>query len=164
MVDYGLRRYDKFPYIYYDVAYDPADIKHPLKARRDVHNSPLTREEMDTPVAHYLHLNEMWIVNRQLNIWPLHIKSPNEKQALRVIDVFRAIHKHFVHRLTGQDVAHFGEENVRACTASFKHRCENSSQFVHVEERRGMIRLDLLRGRRAFKGLVPAVIDLLKSR
>ncbi|KAF8182296.1 hypothetical protein BJ912DRAFT_1061778 [Pholiota molesta] len=98
---------------------------------------------------------EMVIINKKLHLWPIHLKNNNSWHALRVIDVFRAIYDTYAQPLTPQELAHFGDEYVRRCQPAFMRRCEDSPQFTHVEERRGLLRIDLLRGHRIFKGLVP---------
>ncbi|KAF8963038.1 hypothetical protein BDZ97DRAFT_1068198 [Flammula alnicola] len=46
-----------------------------------------------------------------------------------------------------------GDEYIERCQRAFKQRCEDSSQFTHIEERRGLLRIDILRGRRISKVL-----------
>ena len=155
LVEYALRKRDPYPLITFDAGFDPRDRKYAVKAKRGYHSTPLTREEMDIPVVYSTIIPEMVIVNEKLHLWPIHLKNANPWHTLRIIDVFRAIYDTYAQPLTPQELTHFGKDYIRRCQPAFTQRCQDSSQFTHIEERRGLLRIDLLRGRRIFKGLVP---------
>lgn len=155
LVEFTLRKRDPYPLITFDAGFDPRDRKYPVKAKRGYHSTALTREEMDIPVVYSTIIPEMVIVNQKLHLWPIHLKNPNAWHTLRVIDVFRAIYDTYAQPLTPHELSHFGEDYIRRCQPAFAQRCQDSPQFTHIEERRGLLRIDLLRGRRIFKGLVP---------
>jgi hypothetical protein len=95
-----------------------------------------------------------WIIITcdKLPFWPIQIKQPTN---LRVIDIFRAIYDTYAQPLTQEELVYFGRETIGRCQAAFKLRCEDGPELACVAERRGMLRIDLLRGRRIFKGLYP---------
>ena len=52
---------------------------------------------------------------------------------------------------------YFGRETIKRCEAAFKQRCDDGPELACLAERKGMLRIDLLRGRRIFKGLYPDI-------
>lgn len=97
-------------------------------------------------------VHHITIINRKLDRWPIHIHLPYQ---IRVIDVFRAIHDMYAQPLTHQEMESIGAEAIARCGRAWKQRCEDGPEPTHIEERKGLLRIDLLRGRRIFKGLVP---------
>jgi len=95
-----------------------------------------------------------WIVITcdKLPFWPIQLKQTTN---LQVIDIFRAIYDTYAQPLTQEEFMHFGRATIGRCEAAFKQRCDDGPELACVAERRGMLRIDLLRGRRIFKGLYP---------
>lgn len=93
-----------------------------------------------------------WIVITcdKLSLWPIHLKQTTN---LRVIDIFRAIYDTYSQPLTQEELRYFGRETIERCEAAFKQRCDDGPELACLAERKGMLRIDLLRGRRIFKGL-----------
>lgn len=95
-----------------------------------------------------------WIVITcdKLPLWAIKLKQTTN---LRVIDIFRAIYDTYAQPLTQEELIYFGREAVERCGAAFKQRCDDGPELACLAEKKGMLRIDLLRGRRIFKGLYP---------
>jgi hypothetical protein len=139
--------------IYFDAGFNPRNVpRFAVKAKRGMVYEPLTREEETMGVSTNARMLHMTIVNRKLEKWPIHIVT---QRGIRVIDVFRAIYDTYSQPLTHGELKDFGAEYIDRCKRAFLQRCHDSPEFDHIEERRGMLRIDLMRGRRIFKGLIP---------
>jgi len=115
--------------------------------------TPLTPEERNLLVSNNTIYKRLVIVNRDLAEWPIVIE-PKSGQKIRVIDVFRAVYETYAVPLTKDELARRGPEYIQRCERAFFQRCEDAPEATHFLERQGMTRIDLLRGRRIFKGLV----------
>lgn len=95
-----------------------------------------------------------WIVITcdKLPLWPIKLKQTTN---LRVIDIFRAIYDTYAQPLTQEELMYFGKDTIARCEAAFKQRCDDGPELACLAEKKGMLRIDLLRGRRIFKGLYP---------
>jgi len=151
LVEYDKRRRDPEPLIYFDVGFNPRIPRYAVKAKRGPVHEPLTREEEVMSVSTNAGMMSMTIICKKLQKWPIHLKRSD---ILRVVDVFRAIYDTYSQPLTHQDLKELGEEHIERCRRAFLQRCHDSLEFDHIEERKGMLRIDLLRGRRIFKGLI----------
>lgn len=103
------------------------------------------------PAGLGMHVSEMWIVHKSLPKWPVHVNL----KKIRVIDVFMWIYDEYAEPLTAQELIEIGPEYLQRCRPFFEQRCRDGPSWQHVEEKRGILRVDLLRGRRIFKGLQP---------
>jgi len=97
-------------------------------------------------------INWIIITCDKLPRWPIQLKQATN---LRVIDIFRAIYDTYAIPLTQEELIYFGKEAIGRCEPAFKQRCEDGPELACIAERKGMLRIDLLRGRRIFKGLYP---------
>ena len=152
LVEYEKRKRDSEPLIYFDAGFNPRIPRYAVKAKRGPVYERLTREEEVMRVSTNAGIMSMTIVCQKLPRWPIYIKRSDN---IRVIDVFRAIYDTYSQPLTHQELRDLGEAQIERCRAAFLQRCHDSPEFDHIEERKGMLRIDLLRGRRIFKGLVP---------
>ena len=115
-------------------------------------SSPLSRQDSVMQLSETAFVNWIVITCDKLPFWPIHLKQTTN---LRVIDIFRAIYDTYAQPLTEDELLYFGKETIGRCEAPFKQRCEDGPEFAFAAEKRGMLRIDLLRGRRIFKGLHP---------
>ncbi|KDR83034.1 hypothetical protein GALMADRAFT_238795 [Galerina marginata CBS 339.88] len=152
LIDYATRKRAPEPLIYFDAGFNPRNSKYPVKAKRGLHWSPLTREEETMFVSLGAFISNMVIINKRLEAWPIHIRMSHN---IRIIDVFRAIYDVYAQPLTERELRDCGPEYIQRCERAFLQRCQDGPDFAHNEQRKGMLRIDLLRGRRVFKGLTP---------
>ncbi|KAF8886238.1 hypothetical protein CPB84DRAFT_1787745 [Gymnopilus junonius] len=153
LIEYDKRRHNPDPLVYYDAGFNPRIPRYAVKVRRDLINEPLTREEEVMPVSVSATIRSMTIICKKLPRWPIYLRRPDT--SLRVIDIFRAIYDTYSMPLTHQELRELGEDYIEKCRRAYLQRCRDSPEFDHLEERKGMLRIDLLRGRRIFKGLIP---------
>ncbi|KAF9527510.1 hypothetical protein CPB83DRAFT_855905 [Crepidotus variabilis] len=113
--------------------------------------APLSSEERNMLVSNNTLFSEIVIVNKTLEAWPIVIRPTHR---IRVIDVFRAIYDTYAIPLTREELARLGAERIQRSERAFLQRCQDSPESTHFLERQGMTRIDLLRGRRIFKGLI----------
>ncbi|KAF9465304.1 hypothetical protein BDZ94DRAFT_1254212 [Collybia nuda] len=85
-----------------------------------------------------------------LDQWPIRIRRA---QGIRCIDVFEEIYRKLSEPLTEEDMDTIGRGYAERCVRAFKQRCKDSPGLTLYNEKRGMQRVDLLRGRRIFEGL-----------
>lgn len=118
----------------------------------DYVSSPLSRQDSVLQLSETAFVNWIVITCDKLSFWPIQLKQTTN---LRVIDIFRAIYDTYAQPLTPEEILYFGRETIGRCEPYFKQRCEDGPELACVAERRGILRIDLLRGRRIFKGLYP---------
>ncbi|KAF9564139.1 hypothetical protein CPC08DRAFT_269897 [Agrocybe pediades] len=154
LIDYDLRKYTspQPPRLWFDTAFDP--MVHPIKIIRSFGIAENMRaiEDAQLNVAENCYVGRMRIKCRYLSQWEIELKAP---MGLRIIDVFAAIYKAYNQPLTREEKEAIGPEYLEKCKRSFLQRCEDSPGLTYHEERKGMMRIDLMRGRRLFKGLLP---------
>ncbi|KAF8895558.1 hypothetical protein BD779DRAFT_1609069 [Infundibulicybe gibba] len=92
----------------------------------------------------------MTIVCDRLPQWPVVVQR---SKGIRCIDVFRAIYDTFHPVLTRSELERIGDAYIERCQPAFQQRCADSPGLPLYNQQRGMRRVDLLRGRRIFKGL-----------
>jgi len=151
LVDFASHGRDAYPLICFDIGFNPRMERYAIKTKRGLDRRPLTEEEKNIPAGLGMHLNEMWIVHKALPKWPVHV----DVKKIRVIDVFMWIYDEFAEPLTAQELMEIGPEYLERCRPFFDQRCRDGPSWQHVEERKGILRIDLLRGRRRFVGLQP---------
>ena len=155
LVDYEQRRSRGQPLITFDAGFNPRFEKYAVRVFKpgDYVSSPLSRQDSVMQLSETAFVNWIVITCDKLPFWPIQLQQTTN---LRVIDIFRAIYDTYAQPLTPEEYSHFGRETIGRCQAAFKQRCEDGPELVAcVAERRGMLRIDLLRGRRIFKGLHP---------
>ena len=154
LVDYEQRRSRGQPLITFDAGFNPRFEKYAVRAFKpgDYVSSPLSRQDSVMQLSETAFVNWIVITCDKLPLWPIQLQQTTN---LRVIDIFRAIYDTYAQPLTQEEFYHFGRETIGRCEAAFKQRCEDGPELACVAEKRGMLRIDLLRGRRIFKGLYP---------
>jgi hypothetical protein len=75
---------------------------------------------------------------------------------LRCADVFTAIHESLYTPLTEAEKGQWAPQYLEACEPYFKARCVASTALTDWEEKKGLRRVDLLKGRTMFKGIARA--------
>jgi len=154
LVEYDQRRSRGQPLITFDAGFNPRFEKYAVRALKagDYASSPLSRQDCVMHISETAFVNWIFITCDKLPLWPIHLKLPTN---LRVIDIFRAIYDTYSLPLTQEELIHFGKEIIGRCDAAFKQRCNDGPELACIAEKRGMLRIDMLRGRRIFKGLYP---------
>jgi len=120
--------------VFFDIAFDPRKsrgVTVPI-APDLAHRMDMPADMIRTPASTHCTLTEMRITldQEEFERWTIKVKR---KEGIRCLDVFEAIYKTLQHRLTDEDVRAFG--------------------LPDYNKLRGMRRVDLLRGRRFFRGL-----------
>lgn len=144
----------RYPPIFFDVRCNPSADEWNIRARRRNQgcNTPLTPSEREMPVSTHCTVTNMLIyfVSPHLVGWPVPVRRD---EGIRCIDIFQAIYEKLQGRLTSEDRRRYGEEYIRRCRPAFEQRCREDPGLPEYNERQGMRRVDLLRGRTVFKGL-----------
>jgi len=76
------------------------------------------------------------------------------RDGIRCIDVLQEIFNAYDQRLSREEQQALALEIDERCVTAFKRRCKDAPHLPPVNERQGMRRVDLLRGRRVFNGLI----------
>jgi hypothetical protein len=150
LVEFARRRHSRTPLLHFDVGFDPRVDEWNIRANRGGYSTPLSRNERDLSVSTHCILTRMVIRCRGLEKWPVVVER---EQGLRCIDVFRAIYDTYHKPLTPAELVSLDSNYIERCRPAFEQRCEDSPGLALFNQRRGMRRVDLLRGRRIFKGL-----------
>jgi hypothetical protein len=139
--------------ICFDVAFDPRKSKGvTIPLYPDVaHRTDMPHDMIRMPASTHCKLGDMRIYLEDFRCWPIKVKR---KEGIRCLDVFEAVYKTLQHRLTDEDVRTFGEARIQRCYNFFLQRCADSPGLKDYNIQYGMRRVDLLRGRRFFRGLV----------
>ncbi|PPQ78732.1 hypothetical protein CVT25_010735 [Psilocybe cyanescens] len=153
LVDYASRMWKlpPTPKIYFDAGFNPRIPKYAPRVKRGMYVTPLSRQEEIMEIAEDAAIYKISLVNRTLHKWPIDMHF---KYQIRVVDIFRAIYDTYSQPLTRAEYERLGEDVIAQCFPAFKQRCIDGPEFMHNEERKGFLRIDLLRGHRIFKGLV----------
>lgn len=118
----------------FDLAFDPRKSRGvTMPITPDVaHRMDMPHDLIRLPASTHCTLTEMriYLDREEFKCWPIRVKR---KEGVRCLDVYEAIYKTLQHRLTDEDVRAFGLPDY-----NMQH---------------GMRRVDLLRGRRFFRGL-----------
>jgi hypothetical protein len=138
----------------FDAGFNPRFEKYAVRVFKpgDYVSSPLSRQDSVMQLSDAAFVNWIVITCDKLPLWPIQLHQTTN---IRVIDIFRAIYDTYAQSLTQEEYLHFGREIIGRCEAAFKQRCEDGPELACVAEKRGVLRIDLLRGRRIFKGLYP---------
>lgn len=154
LVEYTGGKRTRYPPIFFDVRCNPTGDKWNIRARRPNQgcNTPMSADERELPASTHCTLTNMviYFVSPYLVGWPIPIRRD---EGIRCIDVFQAIYDKLQGRLTSEDYRRYGEEYIRRCKPAFLQRCREDPGLPDYNERQGMRRVDLLRGKTIFKGL-----------
>ncbi|KAJ3930800.1 MAG: hypothetical protein NXY57DRAFT_278999 [Lentinula lateritia] len=164
-LNWPLREPDRSPRkqrisICFDVAFDPRASKG-VTVPYDIdiaHRRDMSHTDIRLPASTHCILTEMriFIDSEEFRCWPIRVKR---KEGIRCLDVYEAIYKTLQHRLTDDDVRTFGEARIQRCWNYCLQRCIDSPGLPEYNKQRGIRRVDLLRGRRFFRGLVQSGDD-----
>lgn len=152
LISYNVRYYwklDNAPLIF-DAGVNPRII--PIKTVKGRESMPLTRLEEILGVASNCFYGRMHLHCKKLHRWDIVLMAP---KGLRIIDVFRAIYDCYSRPLTREEMEEYGEDYIKSCREEFLRRCREAPGVPYREESRGLLRIDLLRGKRMFDSLVP---------
>ena len=150
LVDYSRRRHLPEPLLYFDTGFDPRESRYEVCTVTRGHRVPLTKDQRNLVVS----TEKILIRNETLKRWPVMIYPNTTSRVIRVVDVFRAIYDTYAVPLTRDELASIGREYIQRCEPSFLQRCKDAREATHYLENQGMRRIDLLRGKRIFKGLI----------
>ena len=146
--------------ICFDVAFDPRKPKGvTVPVSNDVaHRMDMPYDDIRLQASTHCILTEMRLTldQEEFKCWPIKVKR---KEGVRCLDVFEAIYKTLQHRLTDEDVRTFGEARIQRCYRFCVQRCIDSPGLSDYNKQYGMRRVDLLRGRRFFRGIVQSGDD-----
>ncbi|KAJ4485600.1 hypothetical protein J3R30DRAFT_3696977 [Lentinula aciculospora] len=146
--------------ICFDVAFDPRVTKGvTVPYDTDIaHRKDMSHDDIRLPASTHCTLTEMRIFLdlEEFKCWPIKVKR---KEGVRCLDVYEAIYKTLQHRLTDDDVRTFGEARIQRCRKYCLQRCIDSPGLPDYNKQRGIRRVDLLEGRRFFRGLVQSGED-----
>lgn len=96
-------------------------------------------------------LTQMIIKCQHLPHWDIVVQND---QGIKCRDIFEAIHRNLNLRLTEYEKSSYVEEpRRRKVQAAFEKRCRDVPMLDHVARREGLLRVDLLEGKRIFMGL-----------
>jgi len=116
---------------------------------------PLRKADLDKPAADE-QLEEMTIECERLPSWFIRVKPKN---GICCRDVFEAIFRTYNEVLTEAERSAIPEEQLSRIEAAFKARCAGSPGLIEYEERMGFRRVDLLKGKTLFLGLIRPTPD-----
>jgi hypothetical protein len=139
------------PRLHFDVSQSPERIR--VTDARGGMPRPLRADERARPAAS-TPLAEMVIRCAPLPLpaWDVRVRRP-DGGPLRAADVFAAVHAALRAPLAPRDRAQWPPAYLAACAPHFRARCAAAPALAAREEAVGLRRVDLLRGRTAFRGL-----------
>lgn len=111
---------------------------------------PLRKADLDKPAASEP-LEEMVIQCEHLPAWFVQIKR---RDGICCRDVFEAIFKTYHEVLTEVERCAIPEEQLSRVKAAFRARCAESPGLYEYEKKMGFRRVDLLKGKTLFLGLI----------
>jgi hypothetical protein len=88
----------------------------------------------------------------QLPMWEVNVER-KDGGVLTCGDVLDAIYETYHQTVTESEKARLPADFLEECEPHFRARCKASANRTEYEERRGLRRVDLLRGRTVFRGL-----------
>ena len=142
------------PLLYFDTGFNPRHARYEVCTLRGGRRIPLTPEERNAHMSQNTLFHQVVITNELLKQWPIVIYPSQPSQRIRVVDIFRAIYDTYAVPLTREELALYGPDYIQRCERAFFQRCKDAQESTHFLEKQGMSRIDLLKGRRIFKGLV----------
>jgi hypothetical protein len=154
LVEYDARQQLSMPLLYFDTGFNPRHARYEVCTLRGGRRMPLAPEERNAHMSQNTLFQQVVITNELLKQWPIVIYPSQPSQRIRVVDVFRAIYDTYAVPLTREELALYGPDYIQRCERAFFQRCKDAQESTHFLEKQGMTRIDLLKGRRIFKGLV----------
>lgn len=144
----------RYPGLYFDIGFDP---RIPWNIRMDRERgkilSEITRDEEEIPVSTHCKVTKMVITCKDLSRWPVYVER---REGIRCIDVFRAIYETFHQPLTTREKRDLVSQSHQR---PFEQRCRDSPGLKEYNLKQGMLRVDLLKGHRIFRGIRPSGAD-----
>ncbi|KAJ7643580.1 hypothetical protein FB45DRAFT_278295 [Roridomyces roridus] len=132
------------PLLYFDVGFDPRQHNN-LKDNSTGQWLALSNADCHLSASTHCELTSM-VIECPL-IGPVNIDRPG---GICVLDVFSAIYDAYHVRLSSEERP---DDVDGRYEATFRKRCEDFKPYPAAEARRGMRRVDLLRGKRIFDGI-----------
>ncbi|KZT23408.1 hypothetical protein NEOLEDRAFT_543676 [Neolentinus lepideus HHB14362 ss-1] len=114
------------------------------------HTRPLNDVDLHKPAADE-RVTQMTITCAELPWWHVRVRRP---EGVRIVDVLDGIHQTYYRPLTEADKDKIGSEKIAACEGAFRRRCRAAPALDEWEHSQGMRRVDLLRGKTMFLGLI----------
>ncbi|KAJ6585565.1 hypothetical protein B0H19DRAFT_1110164 [Mycena capillaripes] len=137
------------PLLHFDVGFDPR-LPRNLGYNRSGEWSPLSETDRNLPVATHCTLTKMVI--HCPKIGEITVKK---SEGIRCIDVLAAVYDAYHERLKRDE----WPQDIEWYKKYFDQRCRNCASNTEAERRAGMRRVDLLRGKRIFDGLLRSGAD-----
>jgi len=141
LVQFDARRSSRNPLVYFDIGFDPRRPSN-LKDNKLGQMSPMSEGDRNLPASTHCTLTEMVIHCPKIGKITV-----RRSRGIRCIDVFSAVYDAYHGRLKDEL-----PEDIGRYTRHFHKRCEDCSR-PSEEQKAGMRRVDLLRGKRIFDGL-----------
>jgi hypothetical protein len=137
--------------LHFDVSQSPDLIRVTVAGKS--YTRPLQPDERHKPAAS-APLAEMIVRCAPLPLaaWDVRVRRA-DGGALRCADVFAAVHEAMRAPLTAREREQWPPAYLAACEPHFHARCRAAPALTALEERKGIRRVDLLRGRTTFRGL-----------
>ncbi|TFK52393.1 hypothetical protein OE88DRAFT_1734395 [Heliocybe sulcata] len=134
-------------YLEYDFAHpvDRVRLRSPRGDTRPLTAADLHKPAADTPLV------EMTIVCADLPQWQVRVRRP---EGVRIVDVLDGIHRTYAAPLSAADKEALGTEKIEQCEGAFRRRCRAACALDEWEREQGIRRVDMLRGKTMFLGLI----------
>lgn len=154
LIDYDVRRHKGGPSLYFDAAFDPNLQGYEVKLMRPGERSAsiITPEEIRMFVSPHTILQDMTLFHPKFPHWKVQVHN---SRGIRCLDVFREIYRTFSAPLSQDELMQCSSRFIESCEHAFNQRCEDSPGLPPVTKSKGICRIDLLKGERIFRGLVP---------
>lgn len=141
----------RYPLVYFDIWFNPRYDPSAVKTYRHGHFQDLSEGDCNMSVSSHCVLQEMDITCPIMQT--SFIIRVRRSDGIRCIDIFQEIFDAYNHRLSKEERQLLASEIDDRCAMAFKQRCRDAPHLPPVNERQGMRRVDLLRGKRIFNGL-----------
>ncbi|CAK5281752.1 unnamed protein product [Mycena citricolor] len=145
LVAFSQREHLPYPKVYFDIAFDPQDPNN-LKDNRHRHFADLSQQDREMPICVNYRITEIVVVCPLVG--SLVVRRP---EGLRCIDVFFAIYSKYQKKAAAAQLP--SEPDWDRCQQAFKLRCKEAPGLTEYNRKLGLLRVDLLCGRRIFDGL-----------
>jgi len=155
LVDFDTRRTRGFPALWFDTSQDPRREGREILvwSPGEPDKRPISRDEVRQLVSASSWKGQMVLYVDKLPMWwPIVARN---REGVRCVDVFRAIYDTLAEPLTMAEIEDVGADYIERCEPWFRSRCQQDPRGARQAERHRICRVDLLRGRKYFKGLTP---------
>jgi hypothetical protein len=139
------------PRLYFDVSQEPALIRVFHKYMRPLMPDDKHKLAASVPLTHMT----IRCAPLPLAAWDIRVRR-HDGGSLRCMDVFEAIYESLSTPLSDAEKGQWTQEYLDSCEPVFKARCKASAALTDWEERQGLRRVDLLKGRTRFMGIARA--------